>query len=150
MLHHCDILQGARFTWVTDHKSLEHVLTQKGLSVTKHAGWRSYLSLTSTSNMFLGKRTSSWMHCLAYMNLMHLKQNMRQLNMLYMTRMYQLRCQIPWLFIQCRYWSGLRPLQSLLDEALVSQTCCVQWRYRKLHDDGLFLGQTGPSLCLSL
>ena len=32
MLRHWDILQGTRFTWVTDHKSLEHVLTQKGLS----------------------------------------------------------------------------------------------------------------------
>jgi len=32
MLWHQDILQGAHFTWVTDHKSLIHILDQKGLS----------------------------------------------------------------------------------------------------------------------
>lgn len=26
MLRHCDILQGVRFTWVTDHKSLNYIL----------------------------------------------------------------------------------------------------------------------------
>ena len=25
MLRHCDILQGVRFTWVTDHKSLTYI-----------------------------------------------------------------------------------------------------------------------------
>ena len=43
MLRHRDILQGARFTWVTDHKSLEHVLTQKGLSG-RQARWLEKLS----------------------------------------------------------------------------------------------------------
>ena len=32
MLRHRDILQGTHFTWVTDRKSLEHVLTQQNLS----------------------------------------------------------------------------------------------------------------------
>jgi len=32
MLRHRDILQGTHFTWVTDHKSLIHILDQKGLS----------------------------------------------------------------------------------------------------------------------
>ena len=32
MLRHRDILQGAHFVWVTDHKSLIHLLDQKGLS----------------------------------------------------------------------------------------------------------------------
>jgi len=32
MLRHWDILQGIPFTWVTDHKSLTHILDQKGLS----------------------------------------------------------------------------------------------------------------------
>ncbi len=31
MLRHCDILQGLRFTWVTDHKALIYLLTQKDL-----------------------------------------------------------------------------------------------------------------------
>jgi len=43
MLRHHDILQGAKFTWVTDHKSLEHVLTQKGLSG-RQARWLEKLS----------------------------------------------------------------------------------------------------------
>jgi hypothetical protein len=32
MLHHRDILQGARFTWLTDHKGLIHLLNQKDLT----------------------------------------------------------------------------------------------------------------------
>ena len=32
MLRHSDILQGARFKWVTDHKGLTHLLNQKNLS----------------------------------------------------------------------------------------------------------------------
>ncbi|KIK53994.1 hypothetical protein GYMLUDRAFT_249892 [Collybiopsis luxurians FD-317 M1] len=32
MLHHRDILQGTEFTWITDHKGLEHLLKQKDLS----------------------------------------------------------------------------------------------------------------------
>jgi len=32
MLHHHNILQGVKFTWVMDHKSLTHILDQKGLS----------------------------------------------------------------------------------------------------------------------
>ena len=32
MLRHRDILQGVRFTWVTDHKSLTYILDQKDLS----------------------------------------------------------------------------------------------------------------------
>jgi len=43
MLRHRDVLQGAKFTWVTDHKSLEHVLTQKGLSG-RQARWLEKLS----------------------------------------------------------------------------------------------------------
>ena len=43
MLRHRDILQGACFTWVTDHKSLEHILTQKGLSG-RQACWLEKLS----------------------------------------------------------------------------------------------------------
>ena len=37
MLRHRDILQGTHFTWVTDHKSLIHILDQKGLS--SHQAW---------------------------------------------------------------------------------------------------------------
>ena len=43
MLHHRDILQGVRFTWVTDHKSLTHLLDQKGLSG-RQAWWMEHLS----------------------------------------------------------------------------------------------------------
>jgi len=43
MLRHRDVLQGAKFTWVTDHKILEHVLTQKGLSG-RQARWLEKLS----------------------------------------------------------------------------------------------------------
>ena len=32
MLHHCDILQGANFKWIMDHKGLIHLLRQKNLS----------------------------------------------------------------------------------------------------------------------
>ena len=32
MLHHCHILQGIKFKWVTDHKGLEYLLNQKNLS----------------------------------------------------------------------------------------------------------------------
>jgi hypothetical protein len=32
MLQHRDILQGAGFTWITDHKGLIHILKQKNLS----------------------------------------------------------------------------------------------------------------------
>ena len=32
MLHHCDILQGVKFQWITDHKGLVHLLGQKDLS----------------------------------------------------------------------------------------------------------------------
>lgn len=32
MMRHQDILQGAKFTWLTDHKGLEHLLNQKNLS----------------------------------------------------------------------------------------------------------------------
>ena len=32
MLRHRNILQGVRFTWVTDHKSLTYILDQKDLS----------------------------------------------------------------------------------------------------------------------
>ena len=32
MLRHHNILQGTQFTWVIDHKSLEHILTQQNLS----------------------------------------------------------------------------------------------------------------------
>jgi hypothetical protein len=32
MLRHSDILQGCRFTWVTDHKGLIHLVNQKNLS----------------------------------------------------------------------------------------------------------------------
>lgn len=32
MLHHTDILQGATFQWLTDHKGLTHLLNQKNLS----------------------------------------------------------------------------------------------------------------------
>ena len=43
MLRHRDILQGTRFTWVTNHKSLEHVLTQRNLSG-RQAHWMEKLS----------------------------------------------------------------------------------------------------------
>ena len=43
MLRHCDILQGVKFTWVTDHKSLTHILDQKGLS-RRQACWMERLS----------------------------------------------------------------------------------------------------------
>lgn len=32
MLWHWDILQGVSFVWLTDHKTLVHLLDQKGLS----------------------------------------------------------------------------------------------------------------------
>jgi hypothetical protein len=32
MLRHCDILQGCKFVWVTDHKGFIHLLNQKNLS----------------------------------------------------------------------------------------------------------------------
>jgi len=43
MLCHRDILQGVKFTWVTDHKSLTHILDQKGLSG-RQARWMERLS----------------------------------------------------------------------------------------------------------
>ena len=43
MLRHRDILQGVPFTWVTDHKSLTHILDQKGLSG-RQARWLEKLS----------------------------------------------------------------------------------------------------------
>ena len=43
MLRHRDILQGAHFIWVTDHKSLIHLLDQKGLSG-RQARWLEWLS----------------------------------------------------------------------------------------------------------
>jgi len=43
MLRHRDILQGVKFTWVTDHKSLTHILDQKGLSG-RQARWMEHLS----------------------------------------------------------------------------------------------------------
>jgi len=43
MLRHRDILQGVKFTWVTDHKSLTHILDQKGLSG-RQARWMERLS----------------------------------------------------------------------------------------------------------
>jgi len=43
MLRHRDILQGVKFTWVTDHKSLTHILDQKGLSG-QQARWMERLS----------------------------------------------------------------------------------------------------------
>ena len=35
MLQYCDILQGVRFTWLTDHKGLIHLYKQKNLSSVK-------------------------------------------------------------------------------------------------------------------
>jgi len=32
MMHYRDLLQGARFKWITDHKGLIHLLNQKNLS----------------------------------------------------------------------------------------------------------------------
>jgi len=43
MLRHHDILQGVKFTWVTDHKSLTHILDQKWLS-RQQAHWMEQLS----------------------------------------------------------------------------------------------------------
>ena len=43
MLRHRDILQGTHFTWVTDHRSLEYVLTQRNLSG-RQARWMDKLS----------------------------------------------------------------------------------------------------------
>jgi len=43
MLRHRVILQGTHFTWVTDHKSLIHILDQKGLSG-RQARWLEKLS----------------------------------------------------------------------------------------------------------
>ena len=43
MLQHRDILQGTHFTWVTDHRSLEYVLTQRNLSG-RQACWMDKLS----------------------------------------------------------------------------------------------------------
>jgi len=43
MLRHRDILQGVKFTWVMDHKSLTHILDQKGLSG-RQAHWMERLS----------------------------------------------------------------------------------------------------------
>ena len=43
MICHRDILQGVRFTWVTDHKSLTHILDQKDLSG-RQVHWLEWLS----------------------------------------------------------------------------------------------------------
>jgi RNase H-like domain found in reverse transcriptase len=43
MLRHSDILQGARFKWVTDHKGLTHLLNQKNLSG-RQARWLEKIS----------------------------------------------------------------------------------------------------------
>ena len=43
MLRHRDILQGVRFTWVTDHKSLTYILDQKDLSG-RQVRWLEHLS----------------------------------------------------------------------------------------------------------
>ena len=43
MLRHPNILQGTQFTWVTDRKNLEHVLTQRNLSG-RQARWMEKLS----------------------------------------------------------------------------------------------------------
>ena len=43
MICHQDILQGVRFTWVMDHKSLTHILDQKDLSG-RQACWLEQLS----------------------------------------------------------------------------------------------------------
>ena len=43
MLRHREILQGTHFTWVTDHRNLEYVLTQRNLSG-RQARWMEKLS----------------------------------------------------------------------------------------------------------
>ena len=43
MLRHADILQGARFQWITDHKGLIHLLDQDKLSGRK-ARWLEKIS----------------------------------------------------------------------------------------------------------
>ena len=43
MMRHRDILQGARFTWFTDHKGLVHLLNQRNLSG-RQARWMEKLS----------------------------------------------------------------------------------------------------------
>lgn len=43
MRRHRDILSGCRFTWVTDHKGLTHLLTQRNLSG-RQARWLELVS----------------------------------------------------------------------------------------------------------
>lgn len=43
MLRHCDILQGVRFTWYTNHKGLVHLMNQKALSG-RQARWLEKIS----------------------------------------------------------------------------------------------------------
>ncbi len=43
MLRHCDLLQGAKFKWVTDHKGLTYFLNQKNLSG-RQARWLEKIS----------------------------------------------------------------------------------------------------------
>ncbi|KAJ8457109.1 hypothetical protein ONZ45_g18448 [Pleurotus djamor] len=43
MVRHRDILQGAKFTWLTDHKGLEHILTQPKMSG-RQARWMETLN----------------------------------------------------------------------------------------------------------
>ena len=58
MLHHADILQGATFQCLTDHKGLTHLLNQKNLS-RRQALWVEKIS----SFDFHVVKMSLWMHC---------------------------------------------------------------------------------------
>ena len=64
MLQNPEILVGCSFTWITDHKGLTHLLTQKNLS--SHQAWQiaRYLSLTSKSNISQVWIISQQMPCL--------------------------------------------------------------------------------------
>ena len=75
MLCHRDILQGVRFTWVTDHKSLTYILDQKDLSGRQVHWLERFPNLISKSCMSLVRRTYCRMCCLKCMNSTHLGQS---------------------------------------------------------------------------
>jgi hypothetical protein len=52
MLHHVDLLQGARFRWLTDHKGLTHLLNQKNLSG-RQARWLEKISAFSFEVVYI-------------------------------------------------------------------------------------------------
>ena len=66
---HCNILQGSQFTWVTNRKNLEHVLTQKNLSGQQARWIEKLIGLVSLRSTLLTRRTFSLMPCCICINL---------------------------------------------------------------------------------